>query len=152
MEAIGPVDIRLIRQSLDLTMSKMGHFIAIYSNGVGSTPIPQTRINEWESGVRSIPDHVFTSAAKLVIDTWSDYRHRAPEDTKGEVDAFFGSLLYPPLGELFRLESQLRLPDHLDPLEIAHRLANVRKAQMEQLEKQLKVKTSYVFAAELGPD
>ncbi|BCO11478.1 hypothetical protein GEOBRER4_n2797 [Citrifermentans bremense] len=152
VKGIEPLDIRSIRQSLDLTMSQMGYFIAIYSNGLGCAPIPCTRINEWESGVRSIPDHVFTSSAKLLVDTWSDDRHRAPEDTKGEVDAYYGSLLSPTLGEIFRLEMQVRRLDHLDPQEIAHRLANVRKAQLEQIEKQLKIKTAYVFASEPGPD
>lgn len=146
--AMKPIDIREIRKKLGLSMCRMGQQIAFY----GRVPsIPETRVNEWEFGFRPVPDYVYTAVSHVLLDYWSDDRHKTPTDKQREVDIFYGTLLNQPLGELFKLE--LGLTRSRSP-KLRHLAQQVRKARIEQmkyLERVLHVQMAYVFDPEPGP-
>lgn len=141
-----PVDIRKIRQVLDLTMQQMGRKISAYSQL--TKPVPGTRVNEWEMGVRPTPAHVFKACAGMLLDEWSEDRHMAVVQRQGEVDVFYGSVLNEPLGELFRLEMGLSKSRNLRARKAVSAVRKTRIAQMRYLEELLSVKMAYVFASE----
>jgi hypothetical protein len=147
---IVPIDIRKIRQTLDLTMKQMGEQIAIYSQGVPHSPVPETRVNEWEFRHRHIPSFVFTASAKLLLDHWSEDRHMALPARQLDVDVFYGSALNAAFGHLFKLEKDL-FKGSRNHKQLSW-LREVRAMQQRYLEKMLGVRMFYVFAHDMGAD
>ncbi|GFO65875.1 hypothetical protein M1B72_02605 [Geomonas paludis] len=146
------IDIRRIRQALHLTMSQMGMYISIYYKGLVKKAVPGTRVNEWEFGYRPVPDYVFTASANLLLDSWSEDRHRAPKGKRGEVDVYYATALNEPLGELFKVELALGESSCADQCDMYKRVRIARIAQQRYLENLLGVRMWYVFAEELGPE
>ena len=130
----------------------MGELLAIMTQGLHGTPIPETRITEWEFGHRPIPDKVFTAAADILLDQWSVDRHLAAPGRRSEVDMYFSSALNRPLGELFRLEAELRRSRSVKLRHLARQVRKVRIAQMRYLESMLNVKMAYVFDDDFQPE
>lgn len=148
---IVPVDIRRIRQTLDLTMKQMGEQIAIYAQGVPYSPVPETRVSEWEFRHRHIPSYVFTASAKLLLDHWSEDRHMALPARQPDVDVFYGSALNQAFGHMFKLENELlkgRKPDH----KLLNSLRDARLMQQRYLERLLGVRMFYVFTDDMGEE
>lgn len=128
----------------------MGRKIAAYSQGIDSTSIPETRIAEWEKGWRPVPDYVFTSAVKILLDTWSDDRHLTPEVRQREVDAYYGSVLNHSLGKMFNLERQLELSRNPGHRKLIKKMRDVRVAHMQYLETALHIEMNYIFDPDPG--
>ncbi|MBU5612889.1 hypothetical protein [Geomonas azotofigens] len=148
---IVPVDIRRIRQTLDLTMKQMGEQIAIYSQGVPYSPVPETRVSEWEFRHRHIPSYVFTASAKLLLDHWSEDRHMALPARQLDVDVFYGSALNPAFGHMFKLEKEM-LKGSSRNHKVLSWLREARVMQQRYLERLLAVRMFYVFAHDMGVD
>lgn len=146
------VDIRRIRQALHLTMNQMGVKISIYYKGLVKKPVPGSRVNEWEFGYRPVPDYVFTASANLLLDSWFEDRHRAPQQNRGDVDVYYATALNEPLGELFKIELALGEYPCAEKCDVAKRVRIARLAQQRYLEKLLGVRMWYVFTEELGPE
>jgi transcriptional regulator with XRE-family HTH domain len=142
---IVPLDIRRIRQALGLSQKEMGVRISLLSQGVKFTPIPETRIAEWEKGWRPVPDYVFITAAKILLNSWSNDRHLTPETRQRDVDAYYGKVLNVPLGEMFRLEQQLALSRNPNQRKLVKKARHVRLSHMKYLETVLHVEMNYVF-------
>lgn len=142
---VTPVDIRKIRQTVELSTAEMGTDIAILNQGLGYTPIPNTRICEWENGWRHIPDYVFQASTNILLGTWSVDRHQTPVDRQREVDLYYSRALNQPLAELFRLERDLETSRHSKLRKLAKRVRKVRIDQMKFLEQLLDVEMAYVF-------
>lgn len=105
---IKPIDIRRIRQSLALSQKRMGESLSNYMQGPGSNPIPGSRVNEWEMGVRAIPDQVFMACAGILVDTWAAVRDKKGEQELGPLDSAFANLLSPALAAAIALEAEFR--------------------------------------------
>lgn len=146
-----PVDIRGIRQAVGLTMKQMGERIATWSQGLYNTPIPETRIAEWEFRCRAIPDYVFTASTYILLDFWSDDRHMVPAQRKLEVDSYYSAILNQPLGNLFRLEQELMKSRSTQQRKLLKQVREARMIQQRYLERLLHVRMAYVFEDEPGP-
>ena len=149
--AMPPVDIRRIRQSIELTTTQMGWYVSVFTYGLSGQRTPGTRVAEWEFGHRHVPYHVYTAATKILLDAWSEDRHMTPPERQSDVDIFYGSVLNEPLGELFRLESSLKRNRDRKIRNLAKRVRKARIAQMRYLQSMLDVQMSYVFEPEIGP-
>ena len=149
--AMAPVDIRKIRQAVELSTEQMGWWMSVMAKRLSSQRIPGTRIAEWEFGHRHVPDYVYTAATGILLDTWSEDRHMAPPERQGDVDTFYGSVLNGPLGELFKLEATLNRNRDRKIRNLAKRVRKVRIAQMRYLQSVLNVQMTYVFEPEPGP-
>ena len=148
---IVPVDIRKIRQTLALTMKEMGERIAIYTQGVPYSPIPETRVSEWEFRHRPIPSYVFTASANMLLDHWSEDRHMALPERQLEVDVFYGSVLNQAFGHMFKLEHELMKGRRKDQ-KLLITLREARRLQQRYLERLLGIRMYYVFAHDMGPE
>ena len=149
--AMAPVDIRKIRQAVELSTEQMGWWLSVVAKRMSFQRIPGTRVAEWEFGRRHVPDYVYTAATGILLDTWSEDRHMTPPERQGDVDAFYGSILNEPLGELFKLESSLKKSRDRKIRNLTGRVRKVRIAQMRYLQSVLDVQMTYVFEPEPGP-
>ena len=146
-----PIDIRKIRQTLGFSMKHMGQLVAIYSQGIHNTPIPDTRIGEWEFQRRAIPDYVFTASTNILLDYWSTDRHMTPDYRQMEVDAYYSAVLNRPLGHLYKLEWELSKSRNFHQRKMVKQIRKARIEQMKFLEKMLHIRMSYIFSPEPGP-
>ena len=149
--AMAPVDIRKIRQSIEMTTQQMGWYLSVLTYGLSGQRTPGTRVAEWEFGHRHVPYHVYTAATKILLDTWSEDRHMTPPERQVDVDIFYGTVLNGPLGEMFRLESFLKKNRDRKIRNLAKKVRKVRIAQMRYLQSVLNVEMTYVFEPEIGP-
>ena len=144
-----PVDIRHIRQSLNLKQKDMGWLIAVNSYPLGSG-VPETRVAEWEMGWRPIPDYVFTAVARVLLNYWSDDRHKTPQGRQREVDVYYGKVLNQTLGEMFKLEQQLANSRDPQKRKLLGKARNIRIWHMKYLESLLHIQMAYVFDPDPG--
>lgn len=147
---IKPIDIRAIRQGLNLSQEQMGDRIALLSKDVGNDTFVPSRISEWENGHRSVPGYVYHAVAYVLLSEWSGDRHSVDRDMVADVDEFYGSLLSAPFGELLCVEHALsnsrKAADRATLIDVR----KTRRAQQRYLEQVLDVRMGFVFAAEPG--
>ncbi|UFS72484.1 hypothetical protein LPW11_09885 [Geomonas sp. RF6] len=105
---ITPLDIRGIRQALGFSQKQMGEHIATHAEGPGSTPVPGSRVNEWETHVRAVPDYVFVACARMLVDIWARIRGGKSDKELNDVDSTFAGLLSPALASIIRFEGEFR--------------------------------------------
>jgi hypothetical protein len=141
---ITPIDIRYIRQGLGLSQKRMGECLAEYLHGPGSSPIPGSRINEWEMHVRAIPDHVFVACAGVLIETWANVRAGKSADEVRRVDPKFARLLSPAFASVISLEDEYRDRKDREGGQIYRKTQQVRQELQTYLESLLFISMSKI--------
>ena len=131
---ITPLDFRRIRQGLGFSQKRMGESIATYTHGPGSCPIPASRINEWEMHVRAVPDHVYISCARILLDIWVKVRDGKSEDDARYLDPKFAAFLSPALALSIGLEAELRDRNDDEGLRLHAKALQIRKEFQSHLE------------------
>lgn len=107
MKVCKPLDLKFIRESLrggNVTLKQMGEIIPSYVPACPYCAVPESRVQDWELGRRSVPEYVYYAYAALVADDWACDRHQVAESTLMDIDYRYGSMLNEGFGELLKLE------------------------------------------------
>jgi len=129
-----PLDFRNIRQVLGFSQKQMGENIAEYIYGPGSSPIPGSRVNEWEMHVRAVPDHVYIACAGILMTIWGNVRAEKSELDARHLDPKFAALLSPALASALGFESEFRDRKDEEGLRIYAKAQLIRKDVQGHLE------------------
>jgi hypothetical protein len=131
---ITPLDFRHIRQVLNLSQKQMGERLAEYIYGPGSSPIPGSRVNEWEMHVRAVPDHVYIACAGIVTNIWGKVRAEKAGPDVRHFDPIFAGLLSPALASAMSFEFEFMDRKDEEGLRIYARAQKIRKEVQGHLE------------------
>jgi hypothetical protein len=142
---IAPLDIRRVRQGLGYSQKRMGESIAIYIQGPGSSPIPGSRINEWEMRVRAIPDHVFVACARIVVDIWVKVRTGKTDAEVGYLDPKLAMLLSPALASAISFEVEYRGRRDKEGILVHKKALQIRKEVQAHFETLFMIDMANIF-------
>lgn len=142
------IDIKRLREELDLTRKELAKTIALYSKGQNGRHEIDGRIFEWEMNSRPVPDYVIISCAKYIADEWGSVRIETPAKQRPEVDEKFGELLLPGLGKLLRIRAKLE--DDSNAAEALSGIINVQKAMEHFLMRHLHTDIRHIWSGDLA--
>lgn len=146
---ITPLGIRSVRHALRLSQKQMGESIAEYIQGPGFTPIPGSRINEWEMRARAIPDYVFVACAGVLINRWAKLRKEKRDEELERLDLKFARLLSPALASAISLEDEYRGRRDKHGVVMHAQAMEVRKEVQTHFESLLRINLSQILG---GPE
>jgi len=142
---ITPLDFRHIRQVLGLSQKQMGEHLAEYIYGPGSSPIPGSRVNEWEMHVRAVPDHVYIACAGILTNIWGRVRAEKSEFDARRLDPIFAGLLSPALASAMGFEFEFMDRKDEEGQRIHAKAQKIRKEVQGYLESLFTVNISNIL-------
>lgn len=145
---IKPVNIRKIRHALAFSQKGMGETLANYIQGPVSSPIPGSRVNEWEMGVRSIPDPIFIASAGILVDRWAAVRDKNGIQDVTRIDSAFANHLTPALAAAIELEAEFQNRRDKEGVQVFLQTQKVRVEVQKHLESLLWISMAKIFSPE----
>ena len=146
-----PLDFRHVRQVLGYSQKQMGEHLAEYLLGPGSSPIPGSRVNEWEMHVRALPDYVYIASAGILIDIWGRVRAEKTELEARRLDPIFASLLSPALASAMGFEFEFMERKDEEGLRIYAKAQKIRKEVQGHLESLFTINIAIILEKSHAP-